>query len=59
MTSSNIWIFSILCHVLLVRIWLQTSEKDNYQAVMNTFRQKGKFALLKLIKPNIWVQCQL
>ena len=55
MTSSNILIVSILFVVLLVTMFhkrddilsrMKTSEKDNYQAVMDTFRQKGKFALL-------------
>ena len=55
MTSSHILIASILFLVLLVKLFhqrdeiltgLMTSEKDNYQAAMNTFRQKGKFALL-------------
>ena len=57
MTSLNIGIISIIFALLLLTMFhqrdqilsrLKTSERDNHQAVMDTFRQKGKICSLKL-----------
>ena len=58
MTPLNIGIISILFTLLLLTMFhqrdqilsrLKTSERDNHQAVMDTFRQKGKFVVTQLL----------